>query len=247
MLLSLVLLPILAGAAQDDPASQARGLIEKLRSDDAKVRENAAQGLKTLGRAVVPTLEQAAKDLDPEVAARVRDLLMLIDAAAAHQHTREEIAKEPSVTNVRYALDHMESDLLGYTSEGAISVTLSLKAERRGFSFAIPTIFPIDKLPKGIARYYTCGQKEMSGVGLHRECKDEKGKILSDELLLSNLENITVYRQSQPDRWTEIEKDDSMDAQKGTLPKALKIDVRFKSPTGEEKFVSKVLWIIPSK
>ena len=247
MLLSFALLPILAQAAQDDPASEARRLIEKLKSDDTSERESAAQGLKKLGRAVVPSLEQAANHPDPEVAARAKDLLVFIDSAAAHQHSREEISKEPSLTIVRFALDHMDNDLLGYTSEGAISVTLSLKTERRGFTFAIPTLFAIDKLPKGIARYYTCAQKEMSGVGLHRECKDEKGKVLSDELLVCNIERITVYRQSQPDRWTEIDKDESMDAQKGTLPKALKIDVLYKSSAGEEKVVSKKSGIVQSK
>jgi HEAT repeat protein len=63
---------------QDDPARQARELVEKLRSDKIDEREDAEKKLKELGRAALPELEKAARSGDRELAERSRHLLKVI-------------------------------------------------------------------------------------------------------------------------------------------------------------------------
>jgi len=58
-----------------DPAT----LIERLRDNDPKVREQASRALRALEQGALPVLRAAANDSDPEVKARVRTLIHRIE------------------------------------------------------------------------------------------------------------------------------------------------------------------------
>jgi len=60
---------------EDGSKSQARDLIEKLRSNKLEERENATRKLKELGQAAIPELEKATKDADLDVRGRVTGIL----------------------------------------------------------------------------------------------------------------------------------------------------------------------------
>lgn len=57
------------------PGQEAASWIEKLRSSDPHVRDDAAHRLRKLGPEALPELRKAATDADPEVAGRAKDLL----------------------------------------------------------------------------------------------------------------------------------------------------------------------------
>jgi len=69
----------LAGQAVVEPRQEVRELVDKLRSESIEEREKAVRKIKELGSECVPELEKAAKDGDPEVAARARDLLRVLE------------------------------------------------------------------------------------------------------------------------------------------------------------------------
>jgi peptidyl-prolyl cis-trans isomerase A (cyclophilin A) len=73
-------------ALQDDPARQTADLIEKLRSDDIDVREEAAKKLKAIGKPAIPELEKAAKETDSELAERAKAILKAIAAGEDPLH-----------------------------------------------------------------------------------------------------------------------------------------------------------------
>ena len=57
---------------------EAQELVEKLRSDNAQERQEAARKLKDMGKAAVPELEKASRDRDPEVSAHATLLLKVV-------------------------------------------------------------------------------------------------------------------------------------------------------------------------
>jgi outer membrane lipoprotein-sorting protein len=87
-----VVIPLLSHL-QDDPTGQARLLIEKLRSDDSKEREEASKKLLALGEASRLELERATKDPDSEVARRAGATLESINAQAAKEALQDLEAK----------------------------------------------------------------------------------------------------------------------------------------------------------
>jgi hypothetical protein len=78
----MLVLMCLLTLVQTDPNDRAKELIEKFRSEDVKVRDAATAELTKLGEPIRKTLEAAAKDKDPEVASRVRDVIKALDRAA---------------------------------------------------------------------------------------------------------------------------------------------------------------------
>lgn len=64
-------------------------LLEQLRSDKPAVREEAARALRSKGEVVIPSLEQAAKDPDADLASRARELLKAINADGAELKVSE--------------------------------------------------------------------------------------------------------------------------------------------------------------
>lgn len=64
--------------AQDDVSGKARDLVEKLQSERIEERDEAARTLKAMGKGALPELERAAKNSDPETAARARQLLQVV-------------------------------------------------------------------------------------------------------------------------------------------------------------------------
>jgi hypothetical protein len=68
--------------AHHDPSKQALDLIERLRSPKVEERSDAVLKLQEMGQAAEPVLRKAARDADPEVAARVQRILFRIDLSA---------------------------------------------------------------------------------------------------------------------------------------------------------------------
>jgi hypothetical protein len=60
-------------------------LVEELRTGDIEVREAAGARLLKLGKAAVPALEKAAKDVDPELSLAARRLLEKIADALGEE------------------------------------------------------------------------------------------------------------------------------------------------------------------
>lgn len=61
------------------PQEEARGWIEKLRSEEIEERDRATAELKRCGRAAVAELERFAQDPDPDVSSRVHYILRSIE------------------------------------------------------------------------------------------------------------------------------------------------------------------------
>src|SRR5258705_11828955 len=73
---------ILILLVQDDAAVKTRELIDRLRSENIAVREEATNELKRLGEVAKPELERAAKDPDAELASRAKYLLRRLHLSA---------------------------------------------------------------------------------------------------------------------------------------------------------------------
>lgn len=110
----LLLLTLLA-LVQTDPNDQARALIEKFRSDDVKVRDAATAELIKLGEPIRKTLETAAKDKDPEVGSRIRDVIKALDRAAIPHPWGSfkpgSFARLKSVTEMSVAGNQMKTEM----------------------------------------------------------------------------------------------------------------------------------------
>src|SRR5258706_1514992 len=70
---------ILFALLQDRNSNETRALIEKLRSEDGVVREEAVRQLKALGAIAAEELRKAVQEKDPEVSARARHLLRVLE------------------------------------------------------------------------------------------------------------------------------------------------------------------------
>ena len=108
---------------QEDPAK----LIESIRSDSIKVREEAAKKLADLGRTALPYLEKAAKDPDLELAsraARIRRLIELRERLSPallkkYPGIEERIEDDPhAATQVFLDLPYLPDSDRGEDSEG---------------------------------------------------------------------------------------------------------------------------------
>ncbi len=102
MSLSLVLGLLLL--SQDKSVEQ---LLEQLRSDEAKVREDAVLRLQKQGSDAVPALKKGVEDKDPEVAARCREILERIssDRAAADFQKIEETLSRAKSARITFKLE----------------------------------------------------------------------------------------------------------------------------------------------
>jgi hypothetical protein len=97
-LLALLLL------VQDTPVEQ---LLEHLRSDSAKIREEAVLRLQKRGEGAVPALKKGLEDKDPEVAARCREILDRIssDQAAAQFQKIEDTLTQARTVRIKFKLE----------------------------------------------------------------------------------------------------------------------------------------------
>ncbi|HEV3027117.1 MAG TPA: HEAT repeat domain-containing protein, partial [Planctomycetota bacterium] len=75
--LQALLIVVLLFSPQDAASTEARTLIEKLRSNKVEERDLATRKLKEMGKAAVPELQKAREDSDSEVAGRAKVLLAL--------------------------------------------------------------------------------------------------------------------------------------------------------------------------
>jgi hypothetical protein len=70
------------GSVQEDVSRNVLDLLQRLRSDEASERDEAAKKLRGIGKAAIPELEKASKEGDVDLAARARDILKRIDEDA---------------------------------------------------------------------------------------------------------------------------------------------------------------------
>jgi HEAT repeat protein/outer membrane protein assembly factor BamB len=80
-----LLLALRKRTTTDEDRKNVRSLIEKLSSDDFALREGASRELFALGRRSLPSLRDAAKDKDAEVARRAKQLIERIEEDPAHR------------------------------------------------------------------------------------------------------------------------------------------------------------------
>jgi len=78
----LLAIALLFGAAQVDASKNVPELLQRLRSDDAAERDDAAKKLRAIGKPAVSELEKASKDEDIDVASRAREILKRIEEDA---------------------------------------------------------------------------------------------------------------------------------------------------------------------
>ena len=75
------MMSLLAAALLSFQEPAARQLVEQFRSDQVEERDRASRDLKSAGESARPSLEEAARDADAEVAGRARELLDFLDSA----------------------------------------------------------------------------------------------------------------------------------------------------------------------
>jgi len=104
-------------------------LIDKLRSDDVRVRDEAARALRVLGMRALPDLERSIGDNDKEVAQRIKELLRGIKGEDAFQQIRESLQKAKSVSIQMKTTS--KTHIGGALNEESGSITLLMKQENK--------------------------------------------------------------------------------------------------------------------
>ena len=104
----IALLLCLLQSTQDNSARVIAELVEKLRSERVEERDEATKKLRALGKAVLPALEEAAKDKDLELAGRARLILEGIESDARPRFkstpdSPEMNVKAPDVFKARFS------------------------------------------------------------------------------------------------------------------------------------------------
>jgi hypothetical protein len=102
--MSLHAILLLLLLVQDKSVEQ---LLEQLRSDEAKVREDAVLRLQKQGDAAVPALKKGLEEKDPEVAARCREILERIagDRAASDFQKIEDALTRAKTVRIKFKLE----------------------------------------------------------------------------------------------------------------------------------------------
>lgn len=235
-------------AGQDDLSGRIRELIQKFRSEKVEDRDEAARKLKDLGKKALPELELVAKDKDAEVAGRARDLISLITEPPAHSHSAKEIEDagtfQDPFRKLRESLDIFEVDCMSRDlGRGEVSIVVSPKLDHPMMTISLPAkVEHKGTVIDAVLRYSTCSQKGLSEVGLHREIKDKTGKVLSDELLLANLEGIHLFLESKDGKSAALEKDLTYSGAGEKDGLRLVFRVKLKTKDNERKTFFKKVW-----
>ena len=168
-----------------------------------------------------------------------------------HSHTPAELAvfepPTPFHSRARWWLDHLENDLFSLDpAEGAIVVAFSSSPPGQLRSITLMTRAWSEGDKRAVTatvRHSVCTQREIRGFGLHREARETSGRLLSEELMLSHVTSVSLFRPAPDGPWIPIDKDQRFDRRGGTVPAKIRIDLTFSPAVGETRLVRKELFV----